>query len=219
MKYPLLYSVAALALAAATSQANADTVQFSFGGGGVSGTATLTYGTATDAKYPQAFKLTGITGTFSDSNIGISDASFTGLEPLNISAPEPTNLLAPADFSRFPVAVGTQHGSISFDNLFYPGGSPQSATDYPFHGGFLDIYGLLATISNGDVVDIWSNGVEPGETVPDYGTAVATSAKSLDYVGGNVAVTPEPGTLGLIATGVLGAFFKRRFSRTESAGS
>ena len=195
MKYPLLYSVAALALAAATSQAHADTVQFSFGGGGVSGTATLTYGTATDAKYPQAFKLTGITGTFSDSNIGISD------------------------FSRFPVAVGTQHGSISFDNLFYPGGSPQSATDYPFHGGFLDIYGLLATISNGDVVDIWSNGVEPGETVPDYGTAVATSAKSLDYVGGNVAVTPEPGTLGLIATGVLGAFFKRRFSRTESAGS
>ena len=209
MKDTLMYSVAALALAAMTAQANADTFQFSFDGGGVSGTATLTYGTATDAKYPQALELTGISGTFSDTNIGVFNASLTGLEATNHASPEPTNLLAPADFSRFPVVVGTQHGSLNFDNLFYPGGSPQSATDYPFHGGFLDIYGFLATIGDGRVVNIWSDGVGPGETIPDYGAAVATSAASLDYIGGGVAITPEPGTLGLIATGLFGAIMKR----------
>ncbi len=210
MSHTLLSCVAALALASIPSLAHADTAQFGFTGGGVSGSATLTYGPVTDATYSQAFEITGISGTFSDTNIGISDASFTGLVPVNHATPEPGNLLTPADFSRYFVAAGTQHGSISFDNLFYPGGSPQTATDYPFSGGFLDIYGILATLGNGEVVNIWSNGVEPGESLPDYGVSVATSAQSLDAVEGGVAVTPEPGTLALLATGALGVFFKRR---------
>ena len=210
MRHTVLYSVAAFALASLTPLAQAGTFQFGFYGGGVSGTATLTYGAATDAKYSQAFEVTGISGTFSDATLGITNAAFTGLQPINHAAPEPTNLLAPADFSHFPVATGTEHGFLSYDNLLYPGGSPQSATAYPFSGGFLDIYGVLADIGGGRVVDIWSNGVEPGSTLPDYGVAVATSATSLDYVGGGVAVTPEPGTLGLLGTGLLGIFFKRR---------
>ncbi len=210
MRHTLLYSAAALALAAPTSYANADTFQFIFAGPGVSGTASLTYGTGTDAKYPQALEITGISGTFSDTNISIVNAPITGLESIHRSPPEPTNLLAPNDFSRFPVAVGTAHGSLNYDDLFYPGGSPQTATDYPFHGGFLDIYGVLADIGGGRVVNLWSNGVEPGNNFVDYGVAVATSAASLDYVGGGVAVTPEPGTLGLLGTGLLGLLYKRR---------
>ena len=212
MRHRLLFSAALLVLVTSSLRAHADTFAFSFAGPGVSGTAFVTYGTATDGRYSQALEVTGIAGNFTDTNLGIVDASITGLQGLNRSAPEPTNLLAPADFSRFPVAVGTQHGSLNYDNLFWPGGSPQTATDYPFGGGFTDIYGLLFDISNGDVVNFWSNGLTPGATEPDYGVAVATSAISLDYVSGGVSVTPEPGTFCLLGTGLLGgALVWRRF--------
>ncbi len=207
-----MYCAVVFAFAALAARAHADTYPFSFAGPGVDGTIFLTYGAATDAKYPQAFEVTGISGTFTDISLGIVNASITGLEPINHAAPEATNLLAPNDFSRFAVATGTQHGSLNYDNLFYPGGSPQSATDYPFHGGFTDIYGLLFDIGNGTVVNFWSNGQLPGTTFDDYGVAVATSAASLDYVGGGVTPTPEPGTLCLLGTGLVGIVLRGRRS-------
>lgn len=212
MRHKLLYSAAALLLASLASQANADTVQLSFAGPGVGGTVVLTYGTATDAKYPQAFEVTGASGNFTDSNIGISNATIVGLIPINHATPDSTNLLAPADFSRFTVASGTEHGSLSFDNLLYPGGSPQTATDYPFSGGVLDIYGLLFDLGDGTVVNLWSNGVFPGTDFVDYGVGVATNENSLDYVGGGVSVTPEPGTFCLLGTGLAAMLFWGRSS-------
>ena len=87
-------------------------------------------------------------------------------------------------------------GFLTYDNLYYPGGSPPTATDYQVHGGFLDIYGLLFNIGGGRVVDVWSNGDFSGTgTGPiNYGVAVATPATALDYVGG-VSATPEPSAL------------------------
>jgi PEP-CTERM motif len=210
---------AALILAASLSpNANSATVALNFVGPGVSGNIQLTYGPATDLKYPQAFEITGITGVFSDSNNGLNivNALVGPLEPITRDTPEPTNLLAPNDFSRFAVAAGLppdNNGFLTFDNLYYPGGSPQTASDYPLHGGFFDIYGLMFDIGGGRVVDFWSNGTISGSgNGPIYGVAVATHATALDNVGG-VTVTPEPNTLTLLGGGVV-AFLvskKRRF--------
>lgn len=200
-------------------QSSAATFGYSFSGPGVSGHVELTYGAATDATYPQAFEVTGISGTFSDSNngLGIVNAPIGALVPVNHAAPEATNLLAPNDFSKFPVASGLpmqNNGSLSYDNLFYPGGSPQTASDYPFHGGFLDIYGLMFTIGDGRVVNFWSNGdfSGTGSGPVDYGVAVATSDTALDYVAGGVAPVPEPSTYALMVAGfgVLGWMARRR---------
>lgn len=203
-------------------QANASTFDFSFVGPGVSGTVQLTYGTAADAKYPQAFEVTGITGTFSDSNNGLNiiNAPIGPLEPIKHDTPEPTNLLAPHDFSRFPVASGLSaqnNGVLTYDNLFYPSGSPPTASSYPLHGGFFDIYGLMFDIGGGRVVDFWSNGNPTGTPPFDYGVAVATSDASLNYIGGGATVTPEPGALGLLGSGLLGMLvWRRRAARQGS---
>ncbi len=199
--------VAMLLLAALLAlPASASTVALNFVGPGVSGNIQLTYGTSTDAKYPNGFEVTGISGTFTDTNNGLNiiNTPILGLVPINHAQPEPGNTMAPNDFSKFYVASGLQHGSLSYDNLFWPGGSPQTANDYPLYGGYLDIYGLMFDIGNGEVVNFWSNGTPTGSGAgPIYGIAVATSDVALDYTGG-VTVVPEPGTLVMLGSGILG---------------
>ena len=156
-------SAALLAAASLPWQANASTFDFTFTGPGVSGSIQLTYGSATDAKYPQAFEVTGISGTFSDSNNGLNlvNVPIGPLVPITRDTPEPGNLLAPHDFSRFAVATGLSpqsNGFLTYDNLFYPGGSPPTASDDTIHGGILDIDGLMFEIGGGTEVDLWSNG-------------------------------------------------------------
>ncbi|MBI1397505.1 MAG: PEP-CTERM sorting domain-containing protein [Betaproteobacteria bacterium] len=198
-------------------QAHADTYDFSFAGSGISGSLTLTYGSATDAKNPQAFEVTGISGTFSDSNNGLSivNAPVGPLVPITRDTPEATNLLAPNDFSRFAVATGldpVNNGFLTYDNLFYPNGSPPTASDYPLHGGVLDIYGLMFSIGDGKYVDLWSNGDITGSgTGAIYGAAVANHDQAFDYVGG-VAAVPEPDTFVMLGGGlmVVGLYAGRR---------
>jgi hypothetical protein len=198
--------------------ANAATVVLGFVGPGVNATLQLTYGPASDQKYSSALQVVGISGTFTDTNNGLNivDAPITSLIAVTQDSPEPTNLLAPKNFSRFAVATGLSAqsgGFLTYDNLVWPNGSPQTATDYPLHGGILDIYGLMFGIGGGRVVDIWSNGTPSGSGAgPIYGVAVATSQTALDYVGG-VSAAPEPGTIALLGGGLGLLMFARRRTR------
>lgn len=196
--------------------AAASTVGLDFDGPGVSGSLVLTYGPATDAKYADAFEVTGVTGTFSNSNNGLSiDSEVLGLVAVTHSIPESANLLAPHNFSRFAVASGLSpisNGFLTYDNLFWPGGSKQTASDYPPHGGVLDIYGLMFRIGDGRVVDLRSNG-DFGAGA-DYGVALATTDLALDYVAGGVTATiapiPLPGSAWMLAGGLVALLWWRR---------
>jgi hypothetical protein len=185
--------------------ASAATTSFSITGPGVAGDLTLSYGPTTDAKYPGAYEVTNISGTFTDAAAGISNAPILGLVQVAFNRPDPDNLLAPNNFSRFVVAAGLapqNNGFLSYDNLYWPGGAPQTASDYPAYGGIVDIYGLMFRIGDGKVVNFWSNGVFSGPAEgPIYGVAVATVDQALDYANG-ISVVPEPTSVALLLLGL-----------------
>lgn len=224
-----LWVMAALAGMALVSRADAATIPIQFSGPGVSGSLVLTIGTTTDAKYPNALEVTGISGTFSDTNISpaIVNVPVGPLIPVNNATPEVGNDLAPHDFSRFAVASGlpaVNNGFLTYDNLFWPGGAPPTASDFDGAGGFLDIYGLMFSIGGGIVVDLFDNGVSPttGADYGGYGVGVANSDMALDYVAGGVsASTPEPSTWAMMLLGfaALGFAGYRTARKTAAAAA
>jgi hypothetical protein len=166
-----------------------------------------------DSKYPgQGFEITSISGTFTDTNIGIVNAPVTALVAISPTPPldDPPNLAAPNDFSHFAVATKLppeSRGFITYDNLFWPDGAPPTATAFDGAGGFLDIYGLLFGIGGGTVVDLFDNGIGAfsGINYGGYGVVVATADAQLDRVarGGTVTV-PEPSTWAMVILGFAG---------------
>jgi hypothetical protein len=224
------YWAGALALAgmALAGQAHAATMPIYFSGPGVSGSLEITFGPGTDAKYPtSAFEITSVTGTFTDTNnnLDIVDAPvslFPILSPPSI--PESSNHLAPHDFSRFAVASGLpadSNGFVTYDNLFWPGNAPPTASDFDGHGTFLDIYGLAFTIDNGSkVVDLFSYGLCCGPPGAVFGLAVVDSENTFDYFpnAGISASTPEPSTWAMMVLGFAGlGFAGYRKARKTSA--
>ena len=220
------WPVIALACAAALPvQAHAASFLFDFSGPVVSGALDFTYephadpsdvgplGSSPNTVDPVgSYVITNVTGTFSDTRIGVSDEAVTGVVKSNPANPTPNNYLAPASFGFYDIDGGldTPEGhapGLSYDDLFYPHGSPQTASSYPAAGGFLDIYGVVFTLSDGKAVDLWSNGSFFGSPI-SYGVAVTDGKSLLDYV----PSVPEPASwvMTIGGLGVMGGALRRR---------
>lgn len=222
--------------------AQATTVEIGFTGAMGSGHASLTVGpdnTGVEPAGPSdpagAQLISDASGTFSNSTFG--NVTITGVQPRNFALPfdmqsgctpyaacwHPGYLPFPASFSQF-AAGGTSaqdNGVITYDDLFYPDGSPQTCWDYPFFGGFLDPYGVMFSLSNGGYLDLWSFGVVPsgffgpGSGGLTYGMAVIQSVPGEGYMvlpgpPFAAASVPEPDSFWLFAAGLLGLFAWRR---------
>jgi len=169
---------------------------------------------------PNAYKITDITGVFSDSNTAtpIVHAKITGLVPIS-----PTNehdLLfdpyVPASLSFLSYAGDVSHGGsttdLSYDNLFYPQGSPV-VCDWPFVGTLLDVYGVAFTIEGGYTVDFWGDGNFGEGGALTYGVGVTDGLTLLDYQFAGISV-PEPGMATLFIAGMGLLVCRRKFSRS-----
>lgn len=213
-----------LALAAAVGlapAAMANQFNFSFSGNGIAISGVLTVSAGPSAGIDE---ITGISGTFSDTNVGVSGAI--------------TGLYTPVSYVSNTLGtpgIAFTSGGLSYDDLFYPAGNSPAicyglvngvpTLTYPFSGGQLDIFGIAFNIAGpgGYVGEIWSNGdVGGGPIVYAAGLANATSlidnpnsgpnapAPPGEYGAFTATPTPEPGSLTLFSIGLLGIVALRR---------
>jgi hypothetical protein len=208
---------ALLAMVAIAPTARADSFNFSFSGGGLSASGILTTSNVPVPGVAGAYQVTGITGFFSDTNIGVINAVITGIQTIGL----PTNINP--DHTFLPPGTAADGYAFSYDNLFFPGGNspavcpPPGPGDpeqpYPFGGGSLDIYGLLFHVQGGYSVNLWSNGVLPEGLGLSYGAGDSLNGERLSdfgepFTGQSVNLTtspvPEPGSLMLLGTGMAG---------------
>lgn len=231
---------AVLATLLAAPYAGAGTVRINFGGAAGSGYADLTLAPDPDASSSYDPNVSNATPTLSQwdpvgaQHITNASGSFNGsaikgVLATNSGTPPPLPS-PPGGFENLPKSFSwltSSAGQNSYDNLFYLDGSPlvcpPGSPPYPFFGGFLDIFGVMFALDNGDVVGLWSDGV----TVPDafgpgwpggltFGLAVYTPAvgggydqASSQFAGASAAI-PEPGILWLLGAALLGLFVSRR---------
>jgi hypothetical protein len=220
---------AAIGLSLTSVSAQASDVQFSFNGDGFSGSGSLTIApnvapadpdptcgspghNACRTDPPGAYAITAITGTFSNPLNSIVNATITGLVPTN-----PANEKDPIFDPRVPSSlsfVDYGSGALSYDNLFYPGGSPNVCTTFPFGGTFVDVYGVAFTVAGGYTVDLWGDGDLHGPGTTAYGVSLTDGtqllATSFDGVNASVAAVPEPSSFAMLSVGLLGMLAWRK---------
>lgn len=158
----LMTACAVLALVAFGSSASASVVRIHFSGAPGSGYADLTLGAADSSDLIDAshapLAITNATGTF-------GGATITGVLAPNPIPPPPGETLIPGSYSLFSIPGYGDHDGVTYDNLFYPNGSPQICYIdglgfvFPFSGGMFDLLGVMFTLDNGNFLDLWSFGV------------------------------------------------------------
>ena len=214
MKIKLHLICPVLAAVALAPLASAGMFNFSFSGGGITSSGTITAVLAPDGvsgiDTSNTYEITGITGTFIDTNVGISGA-ITGLYlPLSY-------ITGTTETAANPVAFTT--AGLSYDDLLFPtGNSPADCPGYPFSGGDFDVYGVAFNVAGGYVGEFFSNGAFPGSGGPVYAAADANSTVELDNpnAGGSLpgpqgvvgtfgVAAPEPGTWLLACLGLAAA--------------
>ncbi|MCD6681907.1 MAG: hypothetical protein LT102_14885 [Burkholderiaceae bacterium] len=228
----LLTAGIALALSMAAPYASATTVRIDFGGAAGNGYAELMLAPDPDASanYKPDFNTTGALSPWDPEgaqHITGAVGSFDGVAITGImdTTPGAPPEITPGSWENLPksfswLSVGT--GQKSYDNLFYADGSPLVCPPlgdppYTFHGGFLDIFGVLFTLENGDLVHLWSDGVTTkGAFGPDwpggltFGLNVYTRTDGGGYeeesaqFAGAFAAVPEPDILWLFGAALLG---------------
>lgn len=223
-----MLTAAMLIMVAFGSYASASVVRIHFSGTGGSGYADLTVGGTNPADVIDASKpsltITDAVGVF-------NGATITGVLATNHAVPPPGEVL-PDSYSFLSIPGHGDHDGVSYDNLFYPDGSPliclvDGTPIYPFSGGFLDIMGVMFALDNGNFVDLWSFGDTAagffGPSWPgglSYGISVIqpTAEGGYEVLAGPPfasASVPEPSFLWLFGAAVLGLLAWRRNVETK----
>lgn len=230
---------AALVISGFAPHAMANTVRINFGGAAGSGYADLT--TAPDPNASSNYTpdptppntsghlstydpegasyITGASGSFGGSAI-------TGIFATSPGAPPE---LSPGVYENLPASFSWTIPSNpaianSYDNLFYFGNNsplvcpPTPPDSYTYHGGFLDIFGVVFSLANDNYVGLWSDGfippdgLGPGTGGLMWGLNVYGSDFSVlsSQFAGAYAAVPEPRFMWLFGAGILGLFAWRR---------
>lgn len=168
--------VAAAVLSAASFAAHADTFHFSFGttADAFSGSGTFT---AISTATAGEYTITGISGT-ADTGGGVNRSI--------------AQLLAPGTFPTF-----SNGGTVPpNDNLLF---FPEAAT-----GGYFDQDGVAFELNNGAQINLYFIPFAPSNAFLLRSNGTPVDEDVTTSVTGAAAVTPEPGSIFLLSTGLLG---------------